>query len=361
MKAPIGFGLLVLTAALCGSAPTAAQADRDFIAVDRFGQLWVLDGKDGCILRNGAGAPLDEINALARRPSDGRLFAAGAWLPGTQAELFEIDPVTGTVGSVVPMYSIAAVTALAFSPAGELFLVEESGGADSLWKVDPQSGATTFIGDLSGYVGIQALCWDSVTQGLLAWDVGQMYCVGAGLVRVDPQTAAVVDVNPNCGLLGDCFTVQGLTVDSAGQVWGVGRYLTRISRVSGCVSWTGACHVGGPQFDALRGLEPYARLELRASGPCPTGISLTLRGGTPAEPAAIGWAPGLTGSVIPRGHCAGTMVDLGPIPRPGVVGALSATGEWVLGPVVVPAAACGGTWVQAVDLASCEVSNPLLL
>lgn len=62
---------------------------------------------------------------------------------------------------------------------------------DELYRIDPGSGAATFVADLDGYEGVAALDLDEASGVLYGWDSG------AGLITIDPDTGAVADVNPS--------------------------------------------------------------------------------------------------------------------------------------------------------------------
>lgn len=88
---------------------------------------------------------------------------------------------------------------------------------------------------------------------------------------------------------------------------------------------------------------------LTATGACPGPMTITVDGGSGTYALAYG-AAGTTTLLI--GRCAGTVLNLSSPLRLGTIS----------GPLTVnvPASACGRR-LQAVDVADCAVSNPLLL
>ena len=350
MKSPRVGAALALASLLLSPAASA----QEFLAVDDGGTLLIMDGASGCSTGVFATLGLIEINAMAKRPSDGNLFLAGGWSAVTTPVLYEIDGVTGALVGSVTMNGINSVRGLAFDPAGNLYVAEDQGTAfpDDLWVFDESTGAGTLIGPIASFNGVQALTWDPAGQQLFGWDVGNGTCLGAGLIYIDPATGAASDPSLVCGVTGNCWDVQGLTVDASGQLWGVGEYLRRIDSATGCTQWVGTC-----LLNYLRGVEPYGAFEIASVGSCPSGAQIDVRGGTPAGSVGLAWSAGTAGAVVPSGSCAGTAVGIGP--GLAVVGfrTLDAQGAASFGPQPVPAGACGGIWLQALDLGSCQVSN----
>ena len=89
--------------------------------------------------------------------------------------------------TVVPATEIATsvaslsldVRGMAFAPDGTLYAVRN--GGDTLFTVNPSSGATTLVGSMN-FPGVQGLAF-AADGTLYAWDVGSGSGIGAGLLR----------------------------------------------------------------------------------------------------------------------------------------------------------------------------------
>jgi hypothetical protein len=129
---------------------------------------------------------------------------------------------------------------------GLLYAVEDGGdplARDVLYTIDTTTRSTQKVGSL-GYNGIVGLALRG-TQ-LYAWDTGTG--TGAGLLRVDAQTGASVDVNPAVG--GSAATEQFLAYDSLLQTLLTGRDELYSVATSGETTLIGS---GG--YSDLRGAE----------------------------------------------------------------------------------------------------------
>jgi|GEM_PF-4381279 len=99
-------------------------------------------------------------------------------------------------------------------------------------------------------------------------------------------------------------------------------------------------------------------LSLAANGTCPGSLTVTISGGT-EDGAGFLVAGGATGTTtIPVGGCAGSEVDV-----EGVLGTLPVSFDSVgnLNLAVAPPAGLCGAFLQAVDLATCRVTNVVSL
>jgi hypothetical protein len=201
------------------------------------------------------------LNSLAASPA-GELYTVGT-PPGSLRSLanvlLRLNPTTGAATSVATLNlgggrNGASIRALAFSPAGGLYAVY--GDAPELFTINPSSGAGTLVGSLGQY-RVQAL--DFSPSGVLyGYAVG---LPGAGLVRIDPATAAVTDVNP---AVPGTANGQGLAFAPDGTLYGGNTTLVRIDPATGIET-----PIGQTGFD-IRGL---------AAVPEPSAAALGLIGG----------------------------------------------------------------------------------
>ncbi|HEX9794536.1 MAG TPA: integrin alpha [Planctomycetota bacterium] len=102
-------------------------------------------------------------------------------------------------------------------------------------------------------------------------------------------------------------------------------------------------------------------LTLSQVGSCPGAITLVCDNGTPGGNCAFAYATGTGAFVIPNGFpCAGTVLGLDNSIQLGATRPVNGSGTATL-PANAPQFACGRIYVQCVDLASCAISNVLLI
>lgn len=102
-------------------------------------------------------------------------------------------------------------------------------------------------------------------------------------------------------------------------------------------------------------------LQLSVSGTCPGPMTFTVNGGAPGDPCKFGYAFGTGAFVIPGGPCAGTVTGLDATATP-VPGIFPFDGAGQVNQVfVIPPAACGAVYVQAINFADCCISNVVAL
>jgi hypothetical protein len=222
--------LTVLTPAYCFAAGSPPYA----IAIEwgAGARIARIDLGSGVVTYHGE-AGVFALNAMAISPA-GEVFAAG-----NSPTLYRIDPHTGIstggadLGDNIGLGT--SIRGLAFSPAGVLFAINGSGpfGApDELYTIDIATGAASLVGSV-GYPGVQGL--DFAADGTLyGWDVG-----GAGLVTINPATAASADVNP---LVGDVGAIQALAFAPDGRLYGATNgpsTLVEINRTTGVATLVG--------------------------------------------------------------------------------------------------------------------------
>lgn len=175
--------------------------------------------------------------------------------------------------------------------------------------------------------------------------------------------------------LNDAGQVAGQQVDTSGAVrtailYDRGQWFDLA--VPGATGWTGAqdvndagaiCGYWQGTWNGVAGqhgflAEPVPSFALALAGTCPGALTATATGGTAGAPVAFLRAAAIGAFVVPSGwSCAGTTLGL------------SQTGLAVIATVTAdpagtasiggnaPPGACGGVWLQAVDLATCTTSN----
>lgn len=228
---------------LIGASPAVTQAD--ILGVGYWGKVYDIDSATG------AGTLLASyqqvyLNDLARSP-DGSFWAAGE-----SAQLWSVDPLTGTTAAGPTISGIPGVTSirgLAFAPGGQLYAINNYGGSgstsccDDLYRIDVATGAATLVGS-TGFPGIQALAFRGHT--LYGWDVGDGSGSGAGLITLDTSSGAGADVNVDIG--GTSASIQGLAFSPSGVLYGAHSGLFTVDTTTGAISG-----IGG-SYDDVRGI-----------------------------------------------------------------------------------------------------------
>lgn len=239
-------------------------------AVDFQGQFWSINTSTGT--PTGAGTTgFGRLNSLAMNNS-GVLYTAtdNSNVVVGPDRLLSIDPATG-MGTSVAILNFGAVDpdvrSMAFRPSdGALFVINAGGSGgtliNSLFRVDPGTGAGTFIAAL-GSVGLQGL--DFAADGTLyAWSNP------LGLVTLNANTGALADVNP--GVVGN--VMQSIVFDTDGRLYGAatsGFY--SIDRNTGVQTLIGS--VGGLDIRGIEAMAPIpepASMLLMAAGVALLGL-----------------------------------------------------------------------------------------
>jgi hypothetical protein len=115
-----------------------------------------------------------------------------------------------------------------------------------LYRINSATGVGTFIATLSN--SSQALDFDAVGNlwgynGSNSFGLGN----GIGLMRIDPQTGVVTDVNPSVDGLPD---MQSIVFGPDGTLYGAGGVLYQIDKITGTTQV-----IGGGGYVQLRGIE----------------------------------------------------------------------------------------------------------
>lgn len=157
------------------------------------------------------------FNAMAR-DSSGR-FVASRGTPTN--DLYLIDPATGSSQLLVDITdpNFETIRGLAFGLDDTLYAIERpfsSGDANSLYRIDVNSGSVTFIGD-TGMVGLQSL---AMSPSGIMYSFG-INGVGLGLVTIDLTTGIGTDPFP----LDDdqLANIQSLAFSGDGTLYGIGQ------------------------------------------------------------------------------------------------------------------------------------------
>jgi len=344
---------------------SATAVAQDYVAVGSSGVLVGIDAQTGC--QTGSlpaiyGAA--QINAMARRPSDGMLFFAGAWSAGVIPTLYQVDPANGyATGPSIPLTGLPVISirGMAFDPSGVLFATNFASPYGELITIDETTGVCTLVGTMGWGIAVQALAWDEASGHLVGWDPGTAPSPpGPGLIHINPWNGSVVDPS----LVDQCIDpneVQGLTFDRDGKLISVGHawWVQELNPATGQVLWTGSCQLTNYSLRGVEDVRPRT-LQMTLEGSCPGQMQVKLRDGTANGQAAVAYSLGNNGFLVPPGRqCAGTLVQLSaPVTLLGIYG-LDAQGAFTSGPLFVPANACGSVWVQAIDLVTCDQTAAL--
>jgi hypothetical protein len=272
--------------------------------------------------------------------------------------IYEIDPTTGSGTPLVPT-PFYGVESLSFGGNGELFVINDpkgpsNGGIHDLYTVDLATGSVNLIGS-TGLYEIKAL--DFHNGILFGFDVN------IGLVTIDTTTGVATDVNPNFrGSLG--FT-GSMCFDANGALYYIDHAIKMMDKDSGIYNPVRRVDIFGYWGEAefMEGPAPHFSLWLDGTAGNYMGAKMT--GATPNSQVMLMWAKDEGGpSAIPNGlPCAGTMMDLNFNLGKVSIADTDANGAATVGPGPrrMPAAAKGRIWLQAVDLATCQTSNRILL
>jgi len=168
------------------------------------------------------------LNSLAL-DNVGRFVSVG----GTAADaLLTINPTTGagTQISTLNFGHPIDVRALACSSAGDLYAVNNQVpgfiSPQDLYRVNLATGVGTFVATLSAQC--QALDFDAAGT-LYGW--GALTANQWGLMKIDPATGAITDINPLHPSRG--VTIQSIVFGPDGTLYGADDQLYRINVTTG--------------------------------------------------------------------------------------------------------------------------------
>lgn len=320
------------------------------------GDLWSVNPRNGQASFVGlTGFHTHFWNSFAM-DSQGRLFGAYGRYFAPYA-IYEIDPHTGAASFVVQTNFIG-IRAMAFDDQDVLFVGNERDAPLSLSPTDIHTldlgtGASTLIGE-AGVFKLHTLDFhDGELYG---------YALDHGLCRIDLATGAAIDVAPE--LEGPWnFATVSMAFDNQGALYYLDTYLWMFDAETAGTSLVDEVSVFGYWADAvfIEGPTPTFTLWLAGQTDGPMGVKFS--GATPGGEVAIAWTSGPGGpTAIANGFpCAGVELDLNSDMRLLGIVAADQAGKATLGPQFVPASARGQIRVQAVDLATCETSNRVIV
>ncbi len=298
----------------------------------------------------------NEWTGLAQN-SIGELYAAtGDWI--SNFSIYRVDPQTGA-GTFILQTSLSGISCMAFGPDDTLFVGHDpiwplGGGVYDLYTINLATGAETLIGS-TGIVNLLALDFKG----------DQLYGQNSfeGLVRIDTSTGIATDVNPNFS--GPVGTTMSMCFDDSGALYYLDHALWVQDSRSGIrspIDWVSSSNIWG-ETTFVEGSKPNFALWL--NGTAGHFMEAKMTGITPNGQVAVLWAKGEGGpSPIPSGFpCAGTPMDLHATMKLLAVTTADSSGFATIGPGPsrVPPSAAGLVWLQALDLGSCSTSNRVLL
>ncbi len=346
--------ILLILLALGQATPAAAQ---EIIGLDFYlGDIYSIDPKTGQVRLVGSTGLNQHLWHSMAKDSQGRIVA-GYWDPNATMSgtgLYEINIATAQANLLLQVSQLNIV-GLAFGPGDILYALHSPATTGSppyeLYSIDLVSGAVTLIGS-TGQSGIQGLAYG---QGAL-W--GWQIFPGLGLIRIDPITAQVTDVNPAVGAWY-WDLAQTLFFSDNGVLYGGFGSLFVIDTVTGVPTYVGymqgAGFIAGMEF-APNQPPPLALGVMGVSGGM---MGAFAAGATPSGDVAFFRAQGGGGPTpIPGGHpCAGFALDL----NAGVsfisLARADAQGRAVIGPQFVPPQLPREVRLQALDLTTCRSTN----
>lgn len=245
------------TLAVAGVVFASAQgafAANDMVGVNFNGDIYKIDSAAGTAFLVGPSG-FGALNSAATLGG----FAYTA--DGTG--LVRIDPTTFIASRAVNFSGLSyySLRGMAFSAAGECFVIQNGGSAgstdvpDELYKLNIATGTFTFVGTTSSFVGIQGL--DFAPNGTLyAWDIFN------GLLKIDPNTGAATDVS---GVGGD-GSIQTIAFGANGTLYGGRDNWFSIDTATGATTL-----ISSGQMNDVRGATPFGATVIKVP---PSGFNV---------------------------------------------------------------------------------------
>ena len=346
---------LILAAAGLFLGKSQAQ---HLLAIDSLsGEFHSIDLHTGEVtLVGGSGAWVTTYAAMAA-DSQGVVYSLSQDLNFDTSELHTVDPATGQTTYVMDILE-DGISAIAFGPGDVLYallnLSYPIGSAPQhLATIHTVTGAVTVIGQAApSPSAMLAMDFDGIT--MYAWDNRR------GLMTLDLNTGLGTEVNP--GFIGSAYPHKSMCFGGDGTL-----YLVDGSH------WICEPTTGVPSYVAVNGFPgifggveyipgPNQVLSLWQTEEVGNPTEVKIRGATPGADVALFLSFGDSGSAtIPAGFpCAGTILDLNPTSLRYLQTISADTqGEASLGPFIMPAAGRLSAQLQALDLTTCETSNPI--
>jgi hypothetical protein len=353
--------LKFLTLALAALAlplalPSLANG-QEILALDLNGQLHSISPKSGESTYIGStGLQTFFWNGFSQ-DSNGRLVSAyGDFSNGYG--IYEIDPTSANATLILPT-TFYRIESLAFGPNDTLFIIHDplgplSGGIHDLYSVDLITGQTVLIGS----TGIREIT-------ALEFFDGTLYGFDAeiGLVTIDSSTGLATDCNPN--FRGPIGATVSMCFDTLGALLYIDHALWKADKDSGIYNPVIRLDIFGYWGEAVFVEGPTPHFSLWLDGTAGHYMGAKMTGATPNSQVMLMWAKDEGGPFpIPNGlPCAGTMMDLNFNLGKVSITDTDANGSANVGPGPrrVPVASKGRIWLQAIDLATCQTSNRILL
>lgn len=192
-----------------------------------------------------------------------------------------------------------------------------------------------------------------------AWQTGTPVWSGSYAKTTSSTEVVFFDLTASNIMLtaGDSYVIQVLGNDDG--LNGSGSYKTPLNDL-----YPLPLYLNGSEFlpEWKIGFHTYMLTgpSLSLSGVCGSSMTFDTSGMTAGGAVAFLWAFGQGSYVIPNGPCAGTMLGLDATVRNGGIRTADPSGMASL-TANVPSSVCGRIFVQALDAATCTVTNVLLV
>jgi hypothetical protein len=235
--------------------------------------------------------------------------------------------------------------------------------ASLTWQAEAVAGIS---GVLEGFeLELEGDIGNSVDVAILlgtAWQSSAPAWSGTYAKTTDDTEIAWLDASASAIPLttGDIFVIQ-ITGTGTGT-WGTGTYDFRGNTFYGPPLFLNAAPYGDEFRVGFRTwIFPDPELQLlHVGGTCGGVMDFEVNGATPAGPVGFIRAFGLGSFTIPGGPCGGTVLGLDSTSSLALLQTADLSGS-LAASAMVPAGACGMVFLQAIDVATCILSDPLLL
>ncbi len=223
------------------ASPVAGRTPDTLYGVSQFQQgsshvLYTIDNFQTAPVAEEIG-PVGSIWSLAGDPATGGLY--GTTIDSPTTSVYSIDPATGAT-TLIGTPGIADQNSLAFGPDGYLYSWGY-GIFDNLYRVNPVTGAATFVLDTGHWGADLAFDTDGTLYGI-SYD--------GSLLRFDLTnlTSTVVGtLTSDQGLLAQGYYAPGLIIDSQGVMYAVASIegspladLYRVDKTTAAATWIGS-------------------------------------------------------------------------------------------------------------------------
>jgi len=206
---------------------------------------------------------------------------------------------------------------------------------------------------LTSSATVQAISINNLDQSAFTWSYSGTETLFGACDASDPASSAAALLTTGDELDFDGDGIGDTTVVDLNASGAVGPGLSLGE--SGVVYVEVDVDDGTGEIEAIVGIAlPCGGVTLATSGTCPGDVTVDVSGATPSDQIALLRGSGPGADMIPAGPCAGTVSGLADV---GLVSILSsdASGNLSL-TATLPSAVCGTT-IQALDVATCELSG----